>query len=84
MIHWMSPVWEAVLPVDKSGRVYVVGSVPLLHAEVDRSRLGSDGRSARATWLISVTGSPVSPSAILIVTGLTVIAAATLHETGRT
>jgi integrase/recombinase XerD len=24
---------EAVLPVDKSGRVYVVGSVPLLHAE---------------------------------------------------
>jgi MHS family proline/betaine transporter-like MFS transporter len=35
-----------------------------------------------ATWLIAATGSPVSPSAILIVTGLMAIAAATtLHET---
>jgi hypothetical protein len=29
---------EAVLPVDKSGRVYVVGSVPLLHAEAQTVR----------------------------------------------
>ncbi len=35
-----------------------------------------------ATWLISATGSPVSPSVILIVTGVTaIVAAATLHET---
>ena len=35
-----------------------------------------------ATWLISATGSPVSPSVILLVTGVTAIAAAaTLHET---
>ncbi|MFF2113258.1 MFS transporter [Rhodococcus koreensis] len=35
-----------------------------------------------ATWLISATGSPVSPSVILIVTGVTaIVAAATLRET---
>jgi MHS family proline/betaine transporter-like MFS transporter len=35
-----------------------------------------------ATWLIAATGSPVSPSVILIVTGLmAIIAASTLHET---
>jgi integrase/recombinase XerD len=32
MNHWMRPV-GGVLPVDKSGCVYVVGSVPLPHAE---------------------------------------------------
>lgn len=35
-----------------------------------------------ATWLISATGSPLAPAAILLVTGLTaIIAALTLHET---
>lgn len=35
-----------------------------------------------ATWLIAATGSPVSPSVILIVTGLmAIVAASTLHET---
>jgi len=29
----MRQVWRAVLPVDNSGRVYVVGSVPVLHPE---------------------------------------------------
>lgn len=39
-----------------------------------------------ATWLIAATGSPVSPSVILIVTGLmAIVAASTLRETaGRT
>jgi len=34
MMHRMRQVWRAVLPVDNSGRVYVVGSVPVLHPEV--------------------------------------------------
>jgi integrase/recombinase XerD len=33
MMHRMRQVWRAVLPVDNSGRVYVVGSVPVLHPE---------------------------------------------------
>jgi MHS family proline/betaine transporter-like MFS transporter len=39
-----------------------------------------------ATYLIAATGSPLSPSVILIVTGvMAIVAAATLHETaGRT
>jgi MHS family proline/betaine transporter-like MFS transporter len=35
-----------------------------------------------ATWLIAATGSPLSPSVILVVTGLmAIVAACTLHET---
>ena len=33
MMHWMRQVWRPFCPVDQSGRVYVVGSVPVLHPE---------------------------------------------------
>lgn len=33
MMHPMRPVWRLICTLDKSGRVHVVGSVPLLHPE---------------------------------------------------